>query len=102
VSATSSNLDGLVNGPGFQEVLRDKQLVPYLRSLGVRYLAQPISTLRGVAEGRYDSFSFKYRSHQYGMESDGIFLRRRSEVYRSPPFSLGGRTAAFIIWRLTE
>ena len=96
------NLDGLVNGPGFQEVLRDKQLVPYLRSLGVRYLAQPISTLRGVAEGRYDSFSFRYRSHQYGVESDGIVLRRSSEVYRSPPFSLGGRTAAFIIWRLTE
>ncbi len=96
------NLDGLVNGPGFQEVLRDKQLTPYLRSLGVRYLAQPISTLRGVPEGRYHSFSFRYHSHQYGVESDGIVLRKSSEVYRSPPFSLSGRTAAFIIWRLTE
>ncbi len=95
------NLDGVVNNLEYQEVLRDKHLKEYLRSRGVRFIAQHAFWDRSdILSGDYDSYSMSYPSHKYESSSDEIVLARADEVFRSRQYFDGPYRTAFIIWRL--
>jgi hypothetical protein len=45
----------------------------------------------------YDDVAFQVVSELYGTPSDPIPVRRADEVYRSPPYEMGGRTQAVVV-----
>jgi heparin/heparan-sulfate lyase len=108
------NLDGLVNGPGLQNAIRDRALLPLLRAGGVRYLVQhaffpgdPFLLPRlspspsAVPAADYETLSVRYLSHRYGTYSEDIVLRRQAEAYRAER-GLPNSLLPFTIWRLEE
>ncbi|MBN1164296.1 MAG: hypothetical protein JXB45_06940 [Candidatus Krumholzibacteriota bacterium] len=93
------NLDGIVNNSSYQETIKNKQLNLYLKENGVKYLVQhAFWNNEAVNSGRYGSYTEKYYSHKYDIESDGIILDRTNEVYRSKPYHDGPYRTVFIIW----
>jgi hypothetical protein len=95
------NLDGLVNNLDYQRVIAARRVRQYLRDNHVQYLV--LHAVRGredVIRGQYESLSFNYVSHKYGVVSDDVVVREGDEVYRSAPYFDDREPAVFLIWAL--
>ena len=91
------NLDGVINGFEYQNVLRKQRLSDYLREINVRYLVigiwqheqihyfEPMYAHRvdsAVFDGDYETFDYYVYSYMYGNYSDKVTLHRNQEVWR--------------------
>ena len=94
------NLDGLVNSFGYQEVLKEKKLNKYLAQNNTRYIVQHAFPGRNdIITGNYDTLSFPYSSHKYGVLSDPLLLSKKDEVYRSGLYNHEGEQMVLLIWK---
>jgi hypothetical protein len=95
------NLDGLVNNMDFQRTLAQRQLGRYLRENQVDFLVQhAVHSRSDVIERRYDSLELRFPSWRFDGLGDSIWVRERSEVYRSAPFVDGPYPSVLVVWSL--
>ena len=113
---TFINLDGLVNDFAYQDRLRAKKLGQYLNERRVRYLVLGVWNMTGhgidpvyrhraapaLFAGTYEEASFFLYSHHWDAWSERVELPRRAEIWRSPPFPDGPRTARLVVFDLSR
>jgi hypothetical protein len=96
------NLDGLVNGLDYQDVLRDGKLVPYLQKKNVKYLCYWNVSQYDRLSGDYGAFRIKYGSFKYQKDSDDLLMRKSDEVFCTSTYYhfRTGKPWFLMIWKI--
>lgn len=95
------NLDGLANNMEYQQAIADRHVNQYLQANQVQYLVQhAVHGHDDVVRGSYDSLALSFLSLKFGAVSDGVLVRKRDEVYRSPPYFDGVDRVVLLVWWL--